>query len=1406
MRLIIDCRPGNTGFLKPEYESTSGEDLARLLVEEGYDLEAAKLDLRDFFHTCGCPAALHGEFGLSPVSAADLRAEGVDVAAEDIDDQGFCHPQLTTLPMGWIASPALAQGAHESVLYGSRGAGSEKARTLSAVVDPLSRWSSKRVPELGTDAARAPHALIVDDLLLFRQVPQEDVDSGDASGLGTAGYAAPSPYRTAAGLGPASFAAPSPNNDAAGPGTAGKTAPSPDRTAAGLGPAGFAAPSPNIGAAGLGTAGDAAPSPDRTAAGLGLAGYAAPAPNLGPASCPPAAPPPASRAWSGPPPPQYVPYRCAASCAANCAKSAAACAASCAASCAAKRSPSPARGSSPGAPSPSAERVDGLVERLRAHFGLSDPHAALLRLAANGSPDSAERAQPPRAERRVRGVYPLPFLGAERSTPLQALRAGVRRRVADRRRRVSKTTLSIALLNLLYGGVDCLEAALDAHPGAAQLSALARVCRTVRDWDFSADAAAAEELAGQPIVGYSLGEELCAAVDTVPELVKLPGTVGRAHLLDLLPPRWAEVYASEEAVVKGGIHAEAADYLRPRAFMSPPLRNAETLHALVARMWDAGMLVVLGAVKERVGLFTVARPDGLQRLVVDPRPTNAAWGDPPPVQLAAGALLARQLQRSRSLSPSSARSRMSKSDLSDFYYNMRVPAWMAPWFAIPEVPGAVIGRPDLPSVNLGFGVLPMGASHAVFLAQEAHVELLRRAGLPMDRRLADGAALLDAGAFFVVQIDDLVLCAATEEEARDTARWLDLALRAYEAAGLPVSERKVERVASTALGMEIDSAARFAGAKVAKRQRVARALLAVAQWRAAPSRLMESLVGHATFAFMFQRVGLAAFGAVFAHIRAGEDAGKPLAPRALAPRCRWELITAALILAFAKVDLGAPTASLVLASDASPWGFAVCSATVPSTLAADALRFAELRGEYVALDGSAARRPAQSDRVAPQRPLAAGWEGVQWRGCFARPWRSGSSVQAIGELRAAEYAFEYAARKLDVHGSVQLALLDARSALAAIAKGRSSAWSFLCVLRRIAALALATGIQWCPRWVSSEEQPADAGSRLFAPRAPVVHREFDSTLGFPGEGPPRPLRGGKLKRDTMIRYLKAFLSFYAWCVDVGWVTQVRDLPGFEAALIDWMEDQHMLELGPHKGDCVFGAIKLLSKRTFDSLVDARALLSDWHGLNHATHWPPIPYPLVFALAEDQLLRGRVDLALAFLVAFSGLLRIGEVSGLRVADVVLPEDARFWGVRYVVLALKHTKTGDDASAELRDAWLWPLLRVWCRTRSVGGPSARLFPSPPELRAGLAESAAALGIVAAGFVFHSFRAGGALRLLNADTPLPEVLRRGRWRRPESARPYLQRLRALCAAAAIPAPVLARGALWAVDPSALLAAWCV
>ena len=128
-------------------------------------------------------------------------------------------------------------------------------------------------------------------------------------------------------------------------------------------------------------------------------------------------------------------------------------------------------------------------------------------------------------------------------------------------------------------------------------------------------------------------------------------------------------------------------------------------------------------------------------------------------------------------------------------------------------------------------------------------------------------------------------------------------------------------------------------------------------------------------------------------------------------------------------------------------------------------------------DGSRARRPAQDDRVAAHRPIAPGWASVEWSTCFAHAWRSGGMVQAVGELHAAELACEYAARRVDLHGFLLLELLDARAALGSLAKRRSSAWPFLRILRRVTALSIATGLEFCPRWISSEEQPADAASR-----------------------------------------------------------------------------------------------------------------------------------------------------------------------------------------------------------------------------------------------------------------------------------------------------------------------------------------
>jgi integrase len=233
-----------------------------------------------------------------------------------------------------------------------------------------------------------------------------------------------------------------------------------------------------------------------------------------------------------------------------------------------------------------------------------------------------------------------------------------------------------------------------------------------------------------------------------------------------------------------------------------------------------------------------------------------------------------------------------------------------------------------------------------------------------------------------------------------------------------------------------------------------------------------------------------------------------------------------------------------------------------------------------------------------------------------------------------------------------------------------------------------------------------------------------------------------------------------------------------------------------------GAIKLLSPRIYGDMTDARALMKDWNSVAKQTHWPPLTLPIVLLIVSDQASRGAHGVALGFLLAFGALLRVGELCALRVCDVVFPEDPRFWGVDYVILILQHTKTGDDKSAELRLGWVWPWLRRWVQTRKQEvGERGLLFPAPAVFRAALAESCRALGVVNAGFVMHSHRAGGALFLINLGISFDEILRRGRWRRPESARPYVQRLRALAAYTSISAPLLERGARLAEAPGLVL-----
>ena len=80
---------------------------------------------------------------------------------------------------------------------------------------------------------------------------------------------------------------------------------------------------------------------------------------------------------------------------------------------------------------------------------------------------------------------------------------------------------------------------------------------------------------------------------------------------------------------------------------------------------------------------------------------------------------------------------VSKYDVRSAFYRLQAPEWMVPFLAIPRVPGAWFGL-DTEWVFPCFTVLPMGHSHSALLCQEAHAEVLRRAGFGDEQRISPG--------------------------------------------------------------------------------------------------------------------------------------------------------------------------------------------------------------------------------------------------------------------------------------------------------------------------------------------------------------------------------------------------------------------------------------------------------------------------------------------------------------------------------------------------------------------------------------------------------------------------------------------------------------------------------------------
>lgn len=147
--------------------------------------------------------------------------------------------------------------------------------------------------------------------------------------------------------------------------------------------------------------------------------------------------------------------------------------------------------------------------------------------------------------------------------------------------------------------------------------------------------------------------------------------------------------------------------------------------------------------------------------------------------------------------------------------------------------------------------------------------------------------------------------------------------------------------------------------------------------------------------------------------------------------------------------------------------------------------------------------------------------------------------------------------------------------------------------------------------------------------------------------------------------MAALALFDEWCaaLDFGW----RAMPAEEE---DWVAAEYVLHLFDDDApvtvarDAVASMRKMSPRRRY---ATAWRVVPGWAARTLPTRAPPISARLLCATMTLLAAASQHNVALALLLAFTGLLRIGEVLQLRLRDVRLTVDD-------VILLLPRTKTG------------------------------------------------------------------------------------------------------------------------------------
>ena len=324
---------------------------------------------------------------------------------------------------------------------------------------------------------------------------------------------------------------------------------------------------------------------------------------------------------------------------------------------------------------------------------------------------------------------------------------------------------------------------------------------------------------------------------------------------------------------------------------------------------------------------------------------------------------------------------------------------------------------------------------------------------------------------------------------------------------------------------------------------------------------------------------------------------------------------------------------------------------------------------------------------------------------------------------------------------------------------------------------------------------------------------FDSTKGYPGEGPPAPTTPGPflLPRDAKDRTRAearegaqlaegrpvlertsknraALLALFGeWLLSCG--TTLDDLLDSKKAdaevVNNWIVSygRQLFESGRpywHYSETINGiaAKKPTLKRALQASWD---LAFSWMALEPTTHHVAMPAVILLSMLTVCLHWGWLREAGLFSLAWGGLLRIGEATAMLRTNLVLPQDVLF-SQGHILARIEEPKTrmrmARHQAARLEQADLVQLVGI---AFSDLAPQEKLWPfSPQTLRRRFDLVLERLGISTERrkhrpLDLGSFRPGGATHLLTQTENSELVRRRGRWASHRVMEIYIQEVTA-------------------------------